>query len=158
MIDQLLVAILLDDALTIRCHLCMRFMLADATQVSVVQPLLKICRLLRSSVASSSRVRISSRVSGTVSPSGMAMDGICWPKLIDSSMFRHHRPATASERNGLSNTGTPLIRIGFPVFDRHHHHRYPVWGYQGAMNALVWILDKIFDERAESRREPLCRF
>ena len=61
-------------------------------------------------------------------------------------MFRHHRPATASERNGLSNTGTPLIRIGFPVFDRHHHHRYPVWGYQGAMNVLVWILDKIFDE------------
>jgi nitrogenase molybdenum-iron protein beta chain len=44
------------------------------------------------------------------------------------------------------DTGTPLIRIGFPVFDRHHHHRYPVWGYQGAMNVLVWVLDKIFDE------------
>ncbi len=44
------------------------------------------------------------------------------------------------------DTGTPLIRIGFPIFDRHHHHRYPVWGYQGAMNVLVWILDKIFDE------------
>jgi nitrogenase molybdenum-iron protein beta chain len=44
------------------------------------------------------------------------------------------------------DTGTPLIRIGFPVFDRHHHHRYPVWGYQGAMNVLVWLLDKIFDE------------
>jgi nitrogenase molybdenum-iron protein beta chain len=29
------------------------------------------------------------------------------------------------------DTGTPLIRIGFPIFDRHHHHRYPVWGYQG---------------------------
>jgi nitrogenase molybdenum-iron protein beta chain len=44
------------------------------------------------------------------------------------------------------DTGTPLIRIGFPIFDRHHYHRYPVWGYQGAMNVLVWILDKIFDE------------
>jgi len=44
------------------------------------------------------------------------------------------------------DTGTPLIRIGFPVFDRHHHHRYPVWGYQGGMNVLVWLLDKIFDE------------
>ena len=44
------------------------------------------------------------------------------------------------------DTGTPLIRIGFPIFDRHHHHRYPVWGYQGGMNVLVWILDKIFDE------------
>jgi nitrogenase molybdenum-iron protein beta chain len=44
------------------------------------------------------------------------------------------------------DTGTPLIRIGFPIFDRHHHHRYPLWGYQGGLNALTWILDKIFDE------------
>jgi nitrogenase molybdenum-iron protein beta chain len=44
------------------------------------------------------------------------------------------------------DTGVPLIRIGFPIFDRHHHHRYPVWGYQGGMNVLVTILDKIFDE------------
>jgi hypothetical protein len=53
------------------------------------------------------------------------------------------------------DTGTPLIRIGFPVFDRHHHHRYPVWGYQGGMNVLVWILDKIFDEieRTPTSRE-----
>ena len=43
------------------------------------------------------------------------------------------------------DTGTPLIRIGFPIFDRHHHHRYPVWGYQGGLNVLVKILDKIFD-------------
>ncbi len=43
------------------------------------------------------------------------------------------------------DTRTPLIRIGFPIFDRHHHHRYPLWGYQGAMNTLVKILDKIFD-------------
>jgi nitrogenase molybdenum-iron protein beta chain len=43
------------------------------------------------------------------------------------------------------DTHTPLIRIGFPIFDRHHHHRYPLWGYQGAMNTLVKILDKIFD-------------
>jgi len=44
------------------------------------------------------------------------------------------------------DTDTPLIRFGFPIFDRHHHHRYPVWGYQGALNVLVWILDKILDE------------
>jgi len=44
------------------------------------------------------------------------------------------------------DTKTPLIRIGFPIFDRHHKHRYPVWGYQGALNVLVTILDKIFDE------------
>ncbi|UVO35945.1 nitrogenase molybdenum-iron protein subunit beta [Bradyrhizobium arachidis] len=44
------------------------------------------------------------------------------------------------------DTGTPLIRIGFPIFDRHHHHRSPIWGYQGGLNVLVKILDKIFDE------------
>src|SRR5450830_324034 len=44
------------------------------------------------------------------------------------------------------DTKTPLIRIGFPIFDRHHKHRYPVWGYQGSLNVLVTILDKIFDE------------
>jgi nitrogenase molybdenum-iron protein beta chain len=44
------------------------------------------------------------------------------------------------------DTGTPLIRIGFPIFDRHHHHRRPVWGYAGGMNVLITILDKIFDE------------
>ncbi|WIW50141.1 nitrogenase molybdenum-iron protein subunit beta (plasmid) [Bradyrhizobium sp. 62B] len=44
------------------------------------------------------------------------------------------------------DTGTPLIRIGFPVFDRHHQHRYPVWGYQGGINVLVKILDKILDQ------------
>ena len=44
------------------------------------------------------------------------------------------------------DTGVPLIRIGFPIFDRHHHHRYPIWGYQGGLNVLVKILDKIFDQ------------
>ncbi|MEW6682478.1 MAG: nitrogenase molybdenum-iron protein subunit beta [Nitrospirota bacterium] len=52
------------------------------------------------------------------------------------------------------DTGTPLIRIGFPVFDRHHHHRYPVIGYQGALNVLVWILDKIFDELDRNTNVP----
>lgn len=52
------------------------------------------------------------------------------------------------------DTGTPLIRIGFPIFDRHHHHRYPVWGYQGGLNVLVWILDKIFDEMDKNTIVP----
>jgi nitrogenase molybdenum-iron protein beta chain len=42
--------------------------------------------------------------------------------------------------------GTPLIRLAFPIFDRHHHHRFPTWGYQGALNVLVKILDTIFDK------------
>lgn len=39
----------------------------------------------------------------------------------------------------------PLIRMGFPIFDRHHWHRYPIWGYEGAMRVLVSILDKHFE-------------
>ena len=39
----------------------------------------------------------------------------------------------------------PLIRLTFPIFDRHHHHRFPVWGYQGGLRVLVTLLDKIFD-------------
>lgn len=52
------------------------------------------------------------------------------------------------------DTKTPLIRIGFPIFDRHHHHRYPVWGYQGGLNVLVWILDRIFDHMDQNTNIP----
>jgi nitrogenase molybdenum-iron protein beta chain len=52
------------------------------------------------------------------------------------------------------DTGTPLIRIGFPIFDRHHHHRRPVWGYQGSFNVFLTILDKIFDEIDKSTNVP----
>ncbi|WP_226581607.1 nitrogenase molybdenum-iron protein subunit beta [Acuticoccus sediminis] len=52
------------------------------------------------------------------------------------------------------DTGTPLIRLGFPIFDRHHKHRYPVWGYQGGLNVLVTILDKIFDEMDKNTNVP----
>ena len=41
--------------------------------------------------------------------------------------------------------GIPLIRLSFPIFDRHHHHRFPIFGYQGAIRMMVTILDKIFE-------------
>ncbi|MBI5409135.1 MAG: hypothetical protein HZA14_07200 [Nitrospirae bacterium] len=44
------------------------------------------------------------------------------------------------------DTGTPLIRIGFPLFDRHHLHRYPIIGYQGAINLVNWIVNTVLDE------------
>ncbi len=44
------------------------------------------------------------------------------------------------------DTGTPLIRLMFPIFDRHHHHRFPTMGYQGALNVLVKLLDTVFDK------------
>jgi hypothetical protein len=42
--------------------------------------------------------------------------------------------------------GTPLIRLGFPIFDRHHYHRFPIWGYQGALRVLVMLLDEYFEQ------------
>lgn len=43
------------------------------------------------------------------------------------------------------DTKTPLLRLTFPVFDRHHHHRFPLWGYQGGLRVLTTLLDKFFD-------------
>jgi nitrogenase molybdenum-iron protein beta chain len=43
------------------------------------------------------------------------------------------------------DTKTPLLRMTFPVFDRHHHHRFPLWGYQGGLRILTALLDKFFD-------------
>ena len=43
------------------------------------------------------------------------------------------------------DTGTPLIRMVFPIFDRHHYHRYPIWGYEGGLRVLVSFLDEYFE-------------
>lgn len=52
------------------------------------------------------------------------------------------------------DVGVPLIRLMFPIFDRHHHHRFPTWGYQGALNVVVKLLDKIFDRLDDATIEP----
>ena len=44
------------------------------------------------------------------------------------------------------DTGTPLIRIGFPLFDRHHLHRQPIIGYQGALNLVTMLVNTVLDE------------
>ncbi|MEW6584004.1 MAG: nitrogenase molybdenum-iron protein subunit beta [Nitrospirota bacterium] len=44
------------------------------------------------------------------------------------------------------DTGTPLVRVGFPIFDRHHLHRYPIIGYQGALNLVSSIVNTVLDE------------
>ena len=46
----------------------------------------------------------------------------------------------------MRDTGTPLIRFGFPLFDRHHLHRYPLIGYQGALNLVTLIVNTVLDE------------
>ncbi|MFP4132651.1 MAG: nitrogenase molybdenum-iron protein subunit beta [Halothece sp.] len=44
------------------------------------------------------------------------------------------------------DTETPLVRIGYPIFDRHHMHRYETLGYRGAINLHNWIVNTILDE------------
>jgi nitrogenase molybdenum-iron protein beta chain len=44
------------------------------------------------------------------------------------------------------DTRTPLVRIGFPILDRHHLHRYSTIGYQGGLNILTWIVNTVLDE------------
>jgi nitrogenase molybdenum-iron protein beta chain len=44
------------------------------------------------------------------------------------------------------DTNTPFVRIGYPIFDRHHLHRYATYGYEGAINLLNWIVNTILDE------------
>ena len=51
------------------------------------------------------------------------------------------------------DTGTPLIRIGFPIFDRHHLHRYSISGYKGALNLLTWITNAVLDQLDEDTKE-----
>ncbi|MBK6974259.1 MAG: nitrogenase molybdenum-iron protein subunit beta [Sterolibacteriaceae bacterium] len=46
--------------------------------------------------------------------------------------------------------GVPLIRLGFPVFDRHHYHRFPIWGYEGSLRVLVMLLDELFEQLDQS--------
>ncbi|NBQ20130.1 MAG: nitrogenase molybdenum-iron protein subunit beta [Synechococcaceae bacterium WB6_3B_236] len=44
------------------------------------------------------------------------------------------------------DTKVPFVRIGYPIFDRHHLHRYSIFGYEGTINLLNWIVNTILDE------------
>jgi len=51
------------------------------------------------------------------------------------------------------DTKIPLIRIGFPIFDRHHLHRYSMSGYEGALNLLTWITNSVLDQLDEETKD-----
>jgi nitrogenase molybdenum-iron protein beta chain len=46
----------------------------------------------------------------------------------------------------------PLIRIGFPIFDRHHLHRMTTWGYEGAMYLLTTLVNAVLERLDEETR------
>jgi nitrogenase molybdenum-iron protein beta chain len=46
----------------------------------------------------------------------------------------------------------PLIRIGFPIFDRHHLHRQTTLGYEGAMQMLTTIVNAVLERLDDETR------
>ena len=42
--------------------------------------------------------------------------------------------------------GVPLVRVGFPIFDRHHLHRLPTIGYAGSIEVLSRLVNTVLDE------------
>jgi nitrogenase molybdenum-iron protein beta chain len=47
----------------------------------------------------------------------------------------------------------PLIRIGFPIFDRHHLHRDTTLGYEGAMYILKPLVNSVLERLDEETRQ-----
>ena len=47
----------------------------------------------------------------------------------------------------------PLIRIGFPIFDRHHLHRMTTLGYEGAMYLLTTLVNAVLERLDEETRD-----
>ncbi len=46
----------------------------------------------------------------------------------------------------------PLIRIGFPIFDRHHMHRQTTYGYEGAMQIVTTLVNAVLERLDEETR------
>ncbi|MBK1640797.1 nitrogenase molybdenum-iron protein subunit beta [Chromatium okenii] len=46
----------------------------------------------------------------------------------------------------------PLIRIGFPIFDRHHLHRMTTLGYEGAMYILTTLVNAVLERLDDDTR------
>ncbi len=46
----------------------------------------------------------------------------------------------------------PLIRIGFPIFDRHHMHRDTTMGYEGAIYMLKMLVNSVLERLDEETR------
>ncbi len=50
--------------------------------------------------------------------------------------------------------GTPLVRLVFPVFDRHHYHRFATWGYKGTLWLYTMLLDEFFETQDANTNVP----
>lgn len=46
----------------------------------------------------------------------------------------------------------PLVRLGFPIFDRHHLHRQTTLGYEGAMQILTTLVNAVLERLDDDTR------
>jgi nitrogenase molybdenum-iron protein beta chain len=46
----------------------------------------------------------------------------------------------------------PLVRLGFPIFDRHHLHRMTTLGYEGAMYMLTTLVNAVLERLDDETR------
>ena len=46
----------------------------------------------------------------------------------------------------------PLIRLGFPIFDRHHLHRMTTMGYEGGMYILTTLVNAVLERLDDETR------
>jgi nitrogenase molybdenum-iron protein beta chain len=46
----------------------------------------------------------------------------------------------------------PLIRLGFPIFDRHHLHRQTTLGYEGAMQIVTTLTNAVLERLDDATR------
>lgn len=68
------------------------------------------------------------------------MRSLLFNEPVDLAVGSSHLKYAAKE------AGVPLLRIGFPIFDRHHLQRYPVIGYQGALNLLTMFVNTVLEQ------------
>lgn len=66
---------------------------------------------------------------------------------VDLAIGSSHLKYAAKDAN------VPLIRIGFPIFDRHHMHRYSIIGYQGTLNILSLIVNTVLEQLDQNAPE-----
>ncbi|SEU18360.1 nitrogenase molybdenum-iron protein subunit beta [Paenibacillus sp. NFR01] len=59
---------------------------------------------------------------------------------VDLAIGSSHLKFAAKDAN------VPLVRVGFPIFDRHHMHRYPILGYQGALNLISLLVNTVLEQ------------
>ncbi len=68
------------------------------------------------------------------------MRSLVFSEPVDLLIGSSHLKYISREAN------VPLVRVGFPIFDRHHLHRSAIVGYSGGINLLTQIVNTILDE------------